>query len=219
MRILELFSGTGSVGSVFGSMGWEVVSLDIDPVSAATITADIRTWDFTVFPRGHFDVVWASPVCTHYSRARTRARTPRDFVFADSLVERALEIISYFEPKFWFLENPQTGLLKTRPFMLGLPWTDVDYCRYSDWGYKKRTRLWNNSGFNGCLCQGVGRCPFMIGRRHLTSAQRGSRVIGGFSDNKRNGLRELYRIPERLCMSMCMHVHVHSSIADGGSGT
>ena len=126
MRILELFSGTGSVGSVFESMGWEVVSLDIDPKASATIIADIRTWDFTIFPKGHFDVVWASPVCTHYSRARTTAKTPRDFEWADSLVERALEIISHFEPRFWFLENPQTGLLKTRPFMLELPYTDVD---------------------------------------------------------------------------------------------
>ena len=92
MIIRELFSGTGSVGSVFGSLGWQVVSLDIDPKAAATIHADIRTWDVTVFPVGHFDVVWASPVCTHYSRARTTAKTPRDLVWADSLVLRALEI-------------------------------------------------------------------------------------------------------------------------------
>ena len=216
MRILELFSGTGSVGSVYEFMGWEVVSLDIDPKAAATIHADIRTWDFTVFPRGHFDVVWASPVCTHYSRARTRARTPRDFVWADSLVQRALEIIDYFKPRFWFLENPQTGLLKTRPFMLELPYTDVDYCCYSDWGYKKRTRIWNNSGYQGSLCLGAGRCPSMLGRRHLTSAQQGSRVVGGASDGLRNGQRELYRIPENLCLSMA--VHVHASIADGGGG-
>jgi hypothetical protein len=216
MRILELFSGTGSVGSVFASMGWEVVSLDIDPKASATITADIRVWDFRVFPRGHFDVVWASPVCTHYSRARTTAKTPRDFEWADSLVERALEIISHFEPRFWFLENPQTGLLKTRPFMLGLPYTDVDYCSYSDWGYKKRTRLWTNSGYVGTLCLGSGRCASMQGRRHRASAQRGARMTQGVSDGGRNSLRELYRIPEKLCQSMAMHVN--ASIANGGGG-
>ena len=74
-------------------------------------------------------MVWASPICTHYSRARTTAKTPRDFVWADSLVLKALEIIEYFKPRYWFIENPQTGLLKTRPFMLDLPYTDVDYCR------------------------------------------------------------------------------------------
>ena len=216
MRILELFSGTGSVGSVFGSMGWEVVSLDIDPKASATIIADIRTWDFTIFPKGHFDVVWASPVCTHYSRARTRARTPRDFVWADSLVQRALEIIEHFEPRFWFLENPQTGLLKSRPFMSGLPYTDVDYCRYCDWGYRKRTRIWNNSGYEGLLCLGAGRCLNMGGRRHLTQAQQGGRMLGGDSYGGYNSQRDLYRIPENLCRSMAMHVHAR--VAHGGGG-
>jgi len=216
MRILELFSGTGSVGSVFASMGWEVVSLDLDPKAGATITADIRDWDFRVFPKGHFDVVWASPVCTHYSRARTTAKTPRDLVWADSLVLTALEIIQYFKPKFWFLENPQTGLLKTRPFMLDIPYTDVDYCSYSDWGYKKRTRIWTNSGYRGRLCLGAGRCASMQGRRHRASAKRRGRMFEGVCEKQHNSQRELYRIPELSCLSMAMHVN--RSIANGSVG-
>jgi hypothetical protein len=212
MRLLELFSGTGSVGKVFGADGWEIISLDIDPKASATITADIRTWDYTVYPPGHFDVVWASPVCTHYSRARTRARTPRDFDWADSLVLRALEIIEYFKPKFWYLENPQTGLLKTRPFMLNLPYTDVDYCRYGDWGYRKRTRIWTNSGFVGRTCLGYGACASMVGRRHLANAQRGGRIIDGVSDRKTLNQQDLYRIPTELCESMAMHMN--TSVAD-----
>ena len=35
-----------------------------------TVVADILLWDYTVFPSGHFDVVWASPPCTEYSRAK-----------------------------------------------------------------------------------------------------------------------------------------------------
>ena len=52
MRLLELFSGTGSIGRVFAEKGWEVVSLDSDPRTNPTIVADIRDWDPTVFPRG-----------------------------------------------------------------------------------------------------------------------------------------------------------------------
>ena len=46
MRLLELFSGTGSVGKVFRARGWEVVSVDIDPKMQPTLVADIATFDF-----------------------------------------------------------------------------------------------------------------------------------------------------------------------------
>jgi hypothetical protein len=216
MRSLELFSGTGSVGKVFGADGWEVISLDINPKANTTIHADIRTWDYTLFETGHFDVVWASPVCTHYSRARTTAHTPRDLVWADSLVLRALEIIDYFKPRFWLLENPQTGLLKTRPFMLTLPYTDVDYCRYSEWGYKKRTRIWINSGYQGKLSLGVGRCASMEGRRHRSSAQRGARIFNGESDKQQHSQDQLHKTPDELCSAVAMHVNI--DIANGSVG-
>ena len=31
---------------------------------------------------------------------------------ANKIVLKTLEIIDYFKPKYWFIENPQTGLLK-----------------------------------------------------------------------------------------------------------
>ena len=48
--------------------GGRVVSLSkFEP----TILCDIRSWDYTLFSPEHFDMVWASPVCTEYSRALT----------------------------------------------------------------------------------------------------------------------------------------------------
>ena len=42
--MLELFAGTGSVGSVFREHGWEVISLDRD--LPADIRCDILDWDY-----------------------------------------------------------------------------------------------------------------------------------------------------------------------------
>ena len=72
MRLLELFSGTGSIGRAFEARNWEAISLDILP--GATITSNIMDWDYKKYPPGHFDFVWASPPGTEYSAARTRPR-------------------------------------------------------------------------------------------------------------------------------------------------
>ena len=47
MRVLELFSGTGSVGSVCRARGMDVVSLDRD--MPADIRCEILDWDFRSF--------------------------------------------------------------------------------------------------------------------------------------------------------------------------
>jgi hypothetical protein len=53
MRLLELFSGTGSIGRAFAEQGWEVTSLDIDPKSGATLITDFMTWQYSELPKGH----------------------------------------------------------------------------------------------------------------------------------------------------------------------
>ena len=50
---------------------------------------------------------------------------PRRLEEGDALVLRALEIMEHFDPLMWVIENPATGLLKTRPFMERLPWVDA----------------------------------------------------------------------------------------------
>jgi hypothetical protein len=199
MRLLELFSGTGSIGHVFAENGWEVTSLDLDPKADATIHEDILAWDHTVYPPGHFDAIWASPCCTHYSCARRGAKTPRDLGLADSLVLRTLEIISYFHPIVWFIENPQTGMLKDRGILDSFAYADVDYCCYCDWGYRKRTRLWNNVNFEGKLCPGRGLCPSMEGARHKTTAQQGRNKSKSGLYGDRFTQKSLHRIPPALC--------------------
>ena len=55
MRVLELFSGTGSVGNVCKRLGCDVVSLDRD--MDADIRTDIMDWDYRSYPPGFFDAI------------------------------------------------------------------------------------------------------------------------------------------------------------------
>ena len=140
---LDLFCGTGAVGRRLTQLGYRVVTLDINPRTKPTVLCDILEWKFDrQFPRGYFDVIAASVPCTQYSQARTTRE--RDFGHADAVVKKVLKIVHYFNPRVWWIENPRTGHLKDRPFMKDIPYCDVDYCQFSDWGYKKPTRIWGN---------------------------------------------------------------------------
>ena len=192
MKLLELFSGTGSVGTVATALGWTVVSLDL---KGPDINCDILEWKYKKYPVKYWDMIWASPPCIEYSIAKQTG--VRKIEEANKIVMKTLEIIKYFKPRVWFVENPQTGLLKKQEFMQGLPFFDLDYCKYG-FNYRKRTRLWCNleNWTPRPLCK--KDCDSMDGNRHKETAQRGASKIGGARDNNKHTQNELYRIPEAL---------------------
>ena len=59
MRVLELFSGTGSVGNVCRARGMDVVSLDRD--MPADIRCGILGWHFRVYEPKSFHFVKGIP--------------------------------------------------------------------------------------------------------------------------------------------------------------
>ena len=175
MNVLDLFSGTGSISKVCDILGWNVISVDLE--LPATHECDIMDFDYKQYPKDYFSVIWASPPCTDYSSLKTccygrklkdgsiytKEQHIKDQDEADKLVLKSLEIIEYFKPELWCMENPQTGNLKNREIVKGIPYYDVDYCMYSKWGYRKRTRIWTNKkDFNNLLCDGSGSCGNMI---------------------------------------------------------
>lgn len=102
MQLLELFSGTGSIGRVAKDRGFDVVSLDL---RNADINCDILEWNYKEYPSEYFDFTWSSPPCTEYSKAKTTG--VRKIDEANRIVMKTIEIIEYFNPRLGY------GLLKT----------------------------------------------------------------------------------------------------------
>jgi len=188
MRIWDICCGTKSVSNVWKDHGHETLTVDIDPKCMPDICTDIMSWEYTYFGLEPPDVIWCSPPCTHYSIARTRAKTPRDLEGSDKIVQRCLDIIAYWRPRYWVIENPQTGLLKSREVIRGLPFVDVDYCAFGA-PWRKRTRFWT-------CCTWTPRNKCEHGRnRHPEQVRNGKRCT----------LAMRHSIPESLTKELMDH--------------
>jgi len=153
MKVLELFSGNKSVSKVFKKKynNVEIVSLDIDPKLNPDICIDILDWDYKVYTPNYFDVIWASPDCRSWSVAGYgRHRMLPDLlpktdiaVKGELMIHKTLEIIDYFKPKFWFIENPR-GLLRHFPVMKQLPHCHLVYYGNYNHYMQKPTNIWSN---------------------------------------------------------------------------
>ena len=202
MKILELFSGTGSFSKVAESKGHEVFTIDNNPKFNPNLCKDIlllKKEDLPFVP----DIIWASPPCTQYSHAKRKGK--RDIKGANKNVLKTIELIKELKPKFWIIENPQTGLLKNQKFMNNLQFTDCSYCKYG-MPYRKQTRFWNNFNLKLKTCQ--KDCNFMDGNKHISSAGNGRRKWhskGKFLEQK-----DKYVIPKKLCLDILKKIEEKS---------
>ena len=223
MKHLELFSGTHSFGKISSKFGYDVISLDRDMgpdcpfgtgyTSKNHIEEDIMTWNYKQFPKGHFHIVTASPVCLWWSTLRhcrkgsfdkklgrklTAEDIENDIIeLGIPMVEKVLEIIDYFEPKYYIIENPQTGKLKEQEFMQGLHYVDADYCMYG-MPYRKRTRIWTNKIVLPKLCN--RRCGSWLNGKHIANIGNGLKEYNSL----RIKSKDSYVIPEKLILELIL---------------
>lgn len=146
MRVLDLFSGTGGFSRAFLDRGHTVFRVDNDwkfTDVPLTSIADVLTTDL---PHQNIDVVLASPPCQAFSLAAggTHLRNGREPVsefgaYSIRLVERTLELIDELNPRYYWIENPNGGMVNFIP--PEIPRVQVTYCRYGE-NRMKLTNLW-----------------------------------------------------------------------------
>ena len=216
-KFLVLYSGTGSVEKVLHELfpNADILSIDIDPKSNASLICDVRSWaedpyGLSSYSPGSFHAVWASPPCTEFSVAKaapfqqSSPSSPRNYLLADQLVQVALHAIQYLQPHFWYVENPRGGL-RHRPYMQA--WEpfrlSTSYCKYGA-PYRKTTDIWTNAAHTTreafplieTPCSPSSPCQaVLLHRRHDEVAQLGPSSSGQSGQHTSSAL---YRIPRGL---------------------
>ena len=154
MNVVELFSGSGVMSDSFRKRGHRALTFDL--YQDADVQEDIlkitKERLMSILKKKGFDrvdVVWASPPCTAFSVASIR----RNFIdgkpvsekafLGIELVKKTVEIISWLQPKYWFIENPR-GMLRKLGLLDGFARRTVTYCQYGA-DYQKPTDIWTNA--------------------------------------------------------------------------
>lgn len=203
VRVLELFKGTGSITNYLKETNpdYEVISLDILKKYNPTITSDILTWNYKEYPPNHFDIIWASPECKVFSNlqytnigrkwpTREDLETARIANWCFPL--KVLEIIEYFKPKVYFIENPYYSAMKDIPEMKLIKSFKFDYCAFG-YKYKKPTRIWSNLDLKDKLCSCENQHVVQLGISSKVFLERKKRTTADTST-----LNERYSIPQDL---------------------
>ena len=209
--VIDLCCGTHSVSRALRDRfpDARIISYDIDPWCATHLIpnhefrlSDVRDLDTEELKRefGRPLFVWASPPCTQYSIARSYAKTPRDLEGADSIVRACMRIIECLQPVRWAMENPFTGMLKSRDVVA--PWErylkKTSYCMYG-FQYKKETAIWTNAQVELPVCSRLTPCDASRasgGRNHPEHAQKG--FSGTRATPGQNTTNRLHRVPVEL---------------------
>ena len=149
INILELFAGTKSWTKPYESDArFQQLSIELE-MYAGTVCRDILQWNYKAECAGtKFSVLYASPPCNLYftnlkNLNGTRIYTEKEKELSLKLVDKTIEILNYFKPKYFVIENPVGKMRKHYPQINGFAPLLVDYCEYGV-PYKKPTYLWTN---------------------------------------------------------------------------
>jgi hypothetical protein len=181
LRVLELFSGGGTISKAFKSVGHFAFQVDIRRrrgVCWPDLRADVADLRPDTLP-GPFDVVWASPPCDvwsyaagnlHFDRGSWTPKTEKAQKHV-LLLLKTIELIEAIRPAQFFIENPRGRLRHFPPFKSWLEKMGGHTCilTLGSYGFPhpKPTNLFTNTAFIA---------------RPLAQFGRGAKVPGTLSD-------------------------------------
>jgi site-specific DNA-cytosine methylase len=142
--IFSLFDYTGNWSRPYKEAGFNVIQIDIKHGQ------DILTFEYQLY--NHVYGILAAIPCTDYALSGARWFKEKDIdgrtEESNKLVRKTIEIIKYFKPVFWVIENPMSRIHTCNP-ELGKPVFKFDPCEFAgydpihvDSQYRKRTWLW-----------------------------------------------------------------------------
>lgn len=144
--ILSLFDLTGNWSRPYEVNGYKVIKIDLQS------GIDILEWNYKDIPKDSVYGILASVPCTDYAVSGARWFKEKDkngrTEQSQKLVAKTKEIIDYFRPKFWVIENPVSRIHTLNPWM-GKPkfyFHPYEFAGYGfeDERYTKKTSLWGN---------------------------------------------------------------------------
>ena len=148
MKVLELFAGSRSFSKVAEEMGMTTFTSDYKSFDKIDYVCDILDFDVKKIPFKP-NIIWASPPCTYFSVASighhwNKDHTPKteQAKLGVKIVQKTLDIISFLQPDYFFIENPR-GKLRKLDVVKGIPRATVCYCQYGD-SKLKPTDIWSN---------------------------------------------------------------------------
>lgn len=151
VTILDLFCGTKSWSKPFEGKN-SIISVDIKHEFNPTLCRDILNWNYIAdidkLGFNKIDIIFASPPCNLYftpikTPSGIRVFTEEEFNTSKQLVDKTIEIMEHFKPKFYLIENPKGKMRYMYPFIFHKMFKTFDYCMYG-LPYKKPTDLWTN---------------------------------------------------------------------------
>ena len=152
MNVLELYSGSAAISSVFAERGHNTCTIDIDERCCPDICMDLLDVTPSIvidyFNGDGPDYIHMSPDCSTYSiagcwRHRDGIRPISDrAVAADNTLIQSIILMLSLDPYFFTIENPR-GMMRKLPVMEEFRRDTVTYCQYGD-SRMKPTDIWHN---------------------------------------------------------------------------